>query len=199
MYEVTLGIMIAWENFFEASQGYGFYAATQSSFSAEDLVSDLIGFHRGYNQVRGQPSSLEYFMDKCEVVGYDEYYYTDRERFVAIQQAIYDEYVAENGSFRKFYKWGVRPPGRWNGSLPTDDCRALKCDEQQEQLPPELLRVTPQPPGKNWFWVSGVWDLYVLGSGPNPGEPIGSWYFEREITRFSTSELDQRSLNWVGP
>jgi hypothetical protein len=195
--------MIAWENFFEAAQGYGLYAVTQSSFSEEDLVSDLIGFHRGYNKVHNQPDSLKYFMEKCEVVGY-EYYDSsnpkhDMERFVAIQQAIYDEYVVENGAFSNFYQWGVRPPNRWSGSIPTDEnnCSDLKCDEQQEHLPSELLRVTPQPPGENWFWVSGVWDLYVLRYTPNPGTPVGGWHFEREIMRFSTSELDQRPLNWA--
>jgi len=120
-YEIALGIMIAWENFFEAAQGYGFYALTQSSFSEEDLVSDLIGFHRGYNEKHGLPSSLEHFMKKCGVVGY-EYYDSsspeyDQDKFLKIQQAVYTEYITENGSFGKFYQWGIRPPGRWCGSL----------------------------------------------------------------------------------
>jgi len=209
-YEVALGIMIAWENFFEAAQGHDFYAATQSSFSEEDLVSDLIGFHIGYGEVTGtEPNSFEDFMKLCEVVGY-EYYNVDRATFVEIQSTIWTEYMLENGMFRKHYQWGCRPPGRWSGEIavnvgprfdsdrvvpPLDPtrgtgCYSFSCGKQQEQLPSELLRVTPQSPGRNWEWNFGVWDVRELRFGVIP-------YFERRVIWFDTGQLNREPLNWA--
>jgi hypothetical protein len=194
-YEVALGIMIAWENFWEEAQGYDFYAYTKSSFSEEDLVSDLIGFHMGYGQVRNEePDSFEDFMELCEVVGYEYYDPTnskyDLDTFKRIQLEIWGEYMAENGLFRKYQQWGCRPPGRWSGSVDVPNpsiaywgCNTLKCDERQEQFPSELRRVTPQPPGKNWEWNFGVWEV---AEG-----------FERRTIWFDADELNRRPLNWV--
>lgn len=147
-------------------------------------------------------------MKECEVVGF-EYYDSDRAVFIDLQLSIYNDYVADNGLSSKHDQWGCRPPGRWNGgTLDTYNqqgslgCHSLACDRQQEQLPSELLKITPQPPGESWFWVSGAWDLYTRKSlkwTPNPYSPVGSWYLEREIIRFSDDDLNQRPLNWVGP
>ena len=127
--EVALGIFIAWENFFEQEgQGADPLAGPISTFSEEDLVSDLIGFHVGRRQVdygEDENIAFEHFMDACDVVGYDYYKAGKRgnraskEVFKSIQATIYSEYLRENGSnpFGKHHLWGCRPSRRWSGEV----------------------------------------------------------------------------------
>ena len=154
-YEIALGIFIAYENFFEASQGLPIFSLSQSSFSEEDLVSDLIGFHIGYGALtNAEPKTRKDFMKICEVVG-REYFKQDRAKFVDIHQKIAEEYKEENGGWGTHNEWGTRPPGRWNGSIELEEsCDSLRCGNQ-DQLPSELLRITPNPPGDGWIWYQG--------------------------------------------
>jgi hypothetical protein len=212
-YEVALGIYIAWENFWEEAQGYGFYALSQSSFSEEDLVSDLIGFYIGYGEVTGtDPNSLDDFKKLCGVIGY-RLYHTDRDKYVKLQRAIWTTYEFENGPFRKHYEWGCRPPGKLTGqiTLSYEDsamldehhlgmgCTTVRLGdllcEQQDQLPTELLRITPQPPGKNWLWRSGEWDLYEIQNRAFHQTP----HFVHRVITFDPDEQNDRPLNWAGP
>jgi RHS repeat-associated protein len=217
--EVALGIHIAWESFFEGEgQGSHFIIGPVSTFSEEDLVSDLIGFHRGLKQLdegMSEDDSLKYFMRLCDVVGYG-YYESDRATFRDIQQQIAWEYLAENGTFRKHDQWGCRPPGRWSGEIavyvgPQFDTErvippiypdqsvcsySFSCDKQHEQFPSELqTAVTPQSPGENWSWDVGLVSREVL---EYRWSPYGySPYIEYVTDTFHDYELNPRPLNWA--
>ena len=86
-YQVALGIFIAFENLFETTQSYPGFSLSKSSFSEEDLVSNLIDFHISYGQKAGVgPASLDDFMALCQVVGL-EYRENNPREYITIQGA----------------------------------------------------------------------------------------------------------------
>ncbi len=223
--EIALGIYIAAENFFEGDiQGSHPLAGPISAFSEEDLVSDLIGFHRGMNEVwpeKGGSTDLDHYLELCGVVGYE--YYKEgsmngdaaaMSTFRQLQTRIAVEYLAENG-FRKYTTWGVRPTGRWSGQIAIDPtglgvipqlpldppvCSASThlCDPQQEQLPAELTSVTPQPPGRNWLWEGARLEWDQLTRIPGDIYIMPYPLITRRVTDYTANELNSRRLNW-GP
>jgi RHS repeat-associated protein len=198
--EVALGIYIAWNNFWEeVGQGLNPVAGPVSAFSEEDLVSNLVGFHRGVREMKygeSEEESWKHFMELCGVVGYIHHETGDTERFVELQRQVFDQDLFENGPFilRKHRQWGCRPPRKWTGRVMVDfssTCFRYSCLGEPDTLPAELVSITPQSPGRNWIWESGThsYDVVVTESGTLT---LG-W----DTKEYSPYGLNNRPLGWA--
>lgn len=187
-YATSLGIFISQQNVFERFvQGDSWNPAViQSSFSAEDLVSNLIGFHRGVDEIEDnltlEQSQLKY-MDICGVVASGLYQNQGtRRQFEEIQRAIYDEIGQWPGFADKNKVWGRRPKIRWDGSIPiwstlkgssgpgylNPNCETYACplsSQNNSFLPSGLLRIQPKKPGTTWDWNQIFADVNLPTSG----------------------------------
>jgi RHS repeat-associated protein len=208
---IALGIYISASNVVEeVIQGgsrHPFHK--QSSFSNEDLVSNLIGFHRGVDKYKGTEGMVEgddetskkYYMDLCGVVGYEYYKHGDKDEFIRIQKKVWKNMLGKAEipvPFVGTHKtWGVRPPNQWSGSVEARDCRSHGCSGS-DHLPSELISITPIPPQslgeplKTWAWVTTS-----LEPPPAPPSPVP--YVRPSFPDFRDPDyLNSRPLSW-GP
>lgn len=97
--EVVLGIMMAHEEFYE---DYIFTRWHSSSYSEEDLVSDLLGYYMWVNGVEGNPqfddSSFYWLSRKC---GFP----SDRQEAEDWSLEVYDSYL--QFGFEDVYEWAT--------------------------------------------------------------------------------------------
>ncbi len=190
---VALGMYISTQNLVEHNQGQSNNPLTyQSSFSTEDLVSNLIGFHRGVDEFTNDvaPSTTqERYMSICGVVGFEYYKSGDMETFALIQRTIYNETI-NLPLVGNHYVWGTVPPiGRWYGSFKDKNCTSIHCNNFSKQLPGELLRITPKSPGDGWNWLTttGAPGLTYAPYFGGPRVPI----------KDPIAYLNSRPLNWL--
>lgn len=157
-----------------------------SSFSEEDLLSDLIGFHRALMSNRSGTSVLsdealefhneytkKYFMRVCGVVGMDK----PQSEFIETQNEIYQEYM-DSGGFVDIEQWGRPCLGRMSGQFCPNNAR----------IPYDLIWLQPEPPripdrGGKWFWSNAYFWLRIDSSR---GINIGNF-----------SDINQQDLNWA--
>ena len=188
--EVALGVYISGNNLFEdyqSEQGFGVIdRLTKSSFSEEDLMSNLIGFYRAVSFVLGtgagdssavrnnnKDQSMQYFMRLCGVVGMDE------PNFIDIQNNIYDEY---NEDFRQVYIWGQPRLDGWDGSVESGDCPTKAC-RQPRRMPSLFTQIEPKSPLTDWWWISAY---KYMGVNETP-----LW-----VSEYEKSNINGLPLNW---
>lgn len=193
IYRVALGIFVSAENLFEAHQGGEFIAPRAwvaefrthpSTFSEEDLMSNLIGFHRGLMARRGvgEDQSEKEIEKMCGVVGLELKESGRMEQFVEKQQQIYDQYP----TFQKVFEWGNPRLGAWQGSIEVN-CMTVDC--KKPKVPSGLLWLEPEPPfpyqstKPTWTWISATAHFAVP--------------FMRQSVDVPAGKLNQMSLNWL--
>jgi hypothetical protein len=157
-WEVSLGIYISIQNAFETWQGGtpGVVGTTrgawgglfdQSSFSEEDLLSNLIGFHRALLTHRTEGAMNDedtkwHFMKLCGVVGVENLDISDindlPSEFKQTHRDIYETYM-NSGGFDPVRQWGRPCLGRLSG---------LNCPDAPK-VPSELVRLHPESPTPN--------------------------------------------------
>jgi RHS repeat-associated protein len=191
-WEVSLGILVSLQNAFEVWQGgpsgvslglprrIASRLNDQSSFSEEDLLSDLIGFHRALlthksNKAEDERATKLHFITACRVIDGELLNRSNLDKppseFIKTQQDIYDEYMSLGG-FVPVRHWGRPCLGRLSGS---------RCPDNP-QIPPELVSLNPEPPGKKWHWS------------------IANFFLQVDNRRFNlgdyTPQINEQNLRW---
>ena len=199
-WSVALGIFISHQNLFETYQGGNPFPLRalfenkwrRSSFTEEDLASNLIGFYRGLlnqderfnfstNPVanRTEGGTKQYFERVCKVIGIDEQGNKDS-NFKDIQLEIYDRH--EKSGFVYNASWGD-PVLRWDwyNVCPTGKCK-------DPHVPPELHRISPkgsypyQSREPTWYW--NTVSVRFFGYGP-------------AVKHIDPVAVSQAPLNWL--
>jgi len=208
LYAIALGIFISASNIFEeVIQGGSWHPGrAQSSFSNDDLVSNLIGFHRGVDHYEAglemdfdDEVSKKNYMEMCDVLGYEYYKLGRIDEFKKVQKAIYRD-MRRKGEMPLPFRgrqtiWGMRPPDQWSGSipLPSPSCLSVGCSGL-DHLPDEIISITPAPPLYGWAWVSTSLDPRL----PLPGREGTLPYDPSSIPDFRDPHyLNSRPLNWA--
>jgi hypothetical protein len=185
--QIALGVYEGFHNFFEGFQaGNGnslrgvVDAVTSSSFSEEDLTSDLIGFYRALWQEKPGTSPFSRGYDAegskqavrklCKVVGLTD----DKETRIKKQVEIFLRYdLPPVNGFQDVHEWGkprlvdLSSEPLMPQNIPsmfyetTGLCGSRFCTEPNRQFPPELSQVAPISAGALWRWNSAM--SYALG------------------------------------
>ncbi|MGI0015654.1 MAG: hypothetical protein ACREBU_19735, partial [Nitrososphaera sp.] len=145
-----------------------------SSFSEEDLTSDLIGFYRAAWEARSGLSREDGYnraRELCKAVGM----YDDEQTRLQKQRDIFFRYVSRNshfygtrglGGFKDVHDWG-RPRLI---DIDSGYCPEY-CPDANRRFPSEFQEFIPIR-GGTWAWVSGRAELHGLGR---------NWYHEYSI------------------
>ena len=206
---VALGIFISVQNLVEAGQAgqagtSSFYpgggpasiVAAQnpaSSFSEEDLMSNLIGFYMGLHQEGDSLGmSRQEIEQKCDVL--------DRGGSSTRRAEINEQILEEYDSFKQVKDWGRPRLDGWNGFIEERGCPTLAC-KQPRRIPAEFLRITPTAPTQipvgeqitgQWTWMLAQAYLYFEGTDGNSLlSNLPSMQFDNYI-----KDLNIRPLNW---
>jgi len=152
VFEVSLGVYMELENLFEEYQGSGLrgfadsliFIGPRSSFSEEDLMSDLIGFYIAAGKVRGgdEADLKRMIREKCDVVGSKD---DPATRLGKQLEAWYSSYSDSQGFSEQVKEW----------YSPKLHC-VTDCEGKPYGLPAELLEFSPIPHsyGGLWRWHS---------------------------------------------
>jgi len=189
----ALGVYEALQTAFESYQGgqqfsyRGLFDDTifgrHSSFSEEDLTSDLLGFYQAVMIKRGRSpeEALDEVKRLCKVVGLE--YGKGSTKFFEAQKDIFQRYTRGHsvydmrgpGGFLDMHQWGKpRLADIDTGFCPT------YCSDSVRQFPPEFQEFIPIA-GGTWEWKSGHAEWHV-SFGKRHYDP----YHE-----FTVSELNQ--------
>jgi hypothetical protein len=148
-----------------------------SSFSEEDLMSDLIGFYMGLHQEGDSLGMNRQTIERiCDVVTQG----ASSSRKKAIQEQILDEY---NYPFQKITAWGQPRLDGWDREL--DDCPSKTCS-QPRRMPAEFSRILPKPPGRPYWYWDLAWATMIIEGN-------------RYDDYLSGDDLNSRELNWSPP
>jgi hypothetical protein len=190
VYAVSLGVYMSIENAFERYQGgnpLGLAsipnAIWRSSFSEEDLMSDLIAFYiaAGLERREGSAQTLKDEIRRiCGVVGLDDYWRGDFGTYNVKQAMIY---YATEWEFGKVTSW-FSPKLYSSSILASDPYCVDDCNNEPQKIPPKFLQISPESPNENsWYWESVYAFLFgdeILGGG--------RWYL-------NTEELNREKLD----
>ena len=165
VWAVSLGVYMSAQNAFERYQSGNhlplripFELIGNSSFSEEDLMSDLIGFYIALDMERGGEPDPQKLKDEirriCGVVGLDDYARGDLGTYNTKQALIYYETYYEIGKVDKWFSPKLYKPSC------VDDC-----ENEPRKIPEKFLEISPIDPHSEglWNWYS-LYEYSLLGT-----------------------------------